>query len=61
MPGSSPEKPHSRKFTPRTGTDYIWEFLDVMETYLAEELDGVIYTSEEGFFDADNKPIRAFS
>jgi hypothetical protein len=38
----------------------IWEFLDIMETYIAEELDGVIYSFDEGFFELNNKPILAF-
>lgn len=40
--------------------DDVWEFLDIMETYFASERDGVIYTADEGFFDEDNRPLRAF-
>jgi hypothetical protein len=39
----------------------VWEFLDIIETRLARELDGMIFNADEGFFDGHNKPLCAFS
>jgi hypothetical protein len=39
----------------------VWEFLDVIETRLARELDGIIFSADEGFFNGHNQPLCAFS
>jgi hypothetical protein len=48
------------EFDEMLADDDVWEFLDIIETYFASERDGLIYTADEGFFDEDNKPVRAF-
>jgi hypothetical protein len=39
----------------------VWVFLDIVEMRLAKELGGIIFASDEGFFDERNHPLCCFS
>jgi hypothetical protein len=39
-------------------TDDAWEMVDILEAFLARELDGIIYAPDDGFFD---KKLRRIS
>jgi hypothetical protein len=38
-------------------TDDAWEMVDALESFLARHLDGILYAPDDGFYDADLRPI----
>jgi len=38
-------------------TDDGWEMLDAVESFLATRCDGIVYVPDEGFFDANLRPV----